>query len=449
MQTAHIVFDEIGGKNATRVAKMRSSKVRDLFSAAVRPDIISLSGGMPDVSLLPAASIRKATRKALDDDAERAVALQYGSTPGHVATRQVVCDLMRDLGVRCKPDDVLLTSGAQEALDLIAKCFIDPGDIILAEGPTYLGALQAFSAYEPDVRCIDFDDDGMRMDLLEAELERIGKGNPRLKFCYVIPNFQNPGGVTMAPERRKRLLELSREYGFLVVEDDPYGRLRYDGGHMIPLKVLDDRVIYLGTMSKIFAPGLRVGWMVAPADVLSRVNLVKQGADLCGSSLDQAVVRHYFTDTPWERTLQKFIKTYRVRRDAMLAALDEFFPPEARWTRPEGGFFVWVTLPEYVDTDSMLGAALEAGVTYVPGNSFFPDGVTGRNSMRINFSYESPENITEAIRRLAGVIDERLELYRAFIKAGAIKVDPETRAAIESYKERVEKADAGTAEEAS
>lgn len=438
MSTAHIVFDEIGDKNAARVNKMRSSKVRDLFSAAVRPDIISLSGGMPDVSLLPAASIRKATRLALDDADERAVALQYGSTPGHVDTRQVVCDLMRDLGVRCKPDDVLLTSGAQEALDLVAKCFIDPGDIILAEGPTYLGALQAFSAYEPDIRCIDFDDDGMRMDLLEEELERIGKGNPRLKLCYVIPNFQNPGGVTMAPDRRKRLLELSHEYGFLVMEDDPYGRLRYDGGHMIPLKVLDDSVIYLGTMSKIFAPGLRVGWVVAPQSVLSRINLVKQGADLCGSSLDQAVVRHYFTDTPWERTLQKFIKTYRVRRDAMLAALEEHFPPEARWTQPEGGFFVWVTLPDYVDTDSMLGAALEAGVTYVPGNSFYPDGVTGRNSMRINFSYESPENIAEAIRRLAGVIDERLELYRAFIKAEAIKVDDETRAAIESYKKRTE-----------
>ena len=437
MPSAHITFDQTGDKIAGRIRKMRPSAVRSLFAAAVRPDIISLSGGMPDVSLLPEESIRDATRAAIED--ERAVALQYGGTDGRLETRQVVCGLMRDLGVRCKPDEVMLTTGAQSALDLIAKTFIDPGDIVLAEGPTYLGALQAFSAYEPDVRCIPFDDEGMRMDLLEAELERIGKGNPRLKFCYVIPNFQNPGGVTMAPERRKRLLELSHEYGFLVLEDDPYGRLRYDGGHMIPLKVLDDRVVYLGTMSKIFAPGLRVGWMVAPPDVLSRVNLVKQGADLCGSSLDQAVVRHYFTDTPWERTLQKFIKTYRVRRDAMLAALEEFFPPEARWTHPEGGFFVWVTLPEYVDTDSMLGAALEAGVTYVPGNSFYPDGVTGRNSMRINFSYESPENITEAIRRLAGVIDERLELYRAFIKAGAIKVDPATRAAIESHQKQAEK----------
>lgn len=419
MSTAHITFDQTGDKIARRVTKMRSSAVRDLFAAAVRPDIISLSGGMPDVSLLPQSAIRKAVRAAVDD--QRAVALQYGATDGRVETKQVFCDLMRDIGVRCKPENVLLASGAQEAIDLLAKAFINPGDIILAEGPTYLTALQAFSAYEADVRCIDFDDDGMRMDLLEAELERIGKDNPRLKLCYVIPNFQNPGGVTMIPERRKRLLELSHEYGFMVIEDDPYGRLRYEGGHQIPLKALDDQVIYLGTISKVFAPGLRTGWIVAPKSVLSKVNLVKQGTDLCGSSFDQVVVEHYFTDTPWQRTLQKFVKTYRVRRDAMLAALEEHFPPEASWTHPEGGFFVWVTLPEYVDTGSMLGAALEAGVTYVPGDSFFPDGKRGKNCMRINFSYETPENIEEAIRRLAGVIEERLELYRVFIEAGALK----------------------------
>lgn len=434
MTSAHMTFDTVAHKTANRVNRLRSSKVRDLFSAATSADVISLSGGMPDVSLLPQSALRKATRAAIEN--EREIALQYGATNGRIETRQVVCDLMRDIGVRCKPDEVMPTSGAQQALDLLGKVFIDPGDIIIMEGPTYLTAIQAFSAYEPDIRCIPFDDDGMRMDLLEEELARIGKGNPRLKFLYTIPNFQNPGGVTMIPERRQRLIELSHEYDFLIIEDDPYGRLRFDGGHMKPLKALDPRVIYLGTISKIFAPGLRIGWIVAQKDVISRVNLVKQGSDLCGSSLDQLVMAHYFTDTPWQRTLQKFIKVYRTRRDAMLAALEEHFPPEATWTHPEGGLFVWVTLPEYVDTDSMLGAALEAGVTYVPGNSFFADGVTGKNSMRINFSFETPENIEEAIRRLAGVIEERLELYRAFIKAGAIKVDDETRAAIESYKER-------------
>lgn len=420
MTTAHLIFDDSGEKVAGRVRKMRSSAVRDLFSAAVRPDIISLSGGMPDVSLLPASAIKKATRAALDD--ERPVALQYGGTSGRAETRAAICnEIMRDIGIRCRPDELMLTSGAQQALDLIARTFIDPGDIILAEGPTYLGALQAFSAYEPDIHCIQLDSEGMRMDLLEEELERIGKGNPRLKFCYVIPNFQNPTGVTMTPSRRKRLLELADEYGFMVLEDDPYGRLRYDGGHMIPLKALDERVVYLGTISKVFAPGLRTGWIAAPKGVLAKINLVKQGGDLCGSSFDQVVVEHYFADLPWRRTLQKFVKTYGARRDAMLAALEELFPPEASWTVPEGGFFVWITLPDYVDTGSMLAEALEAGVTYCPGDSFYPDGKRGKNCLRVNFSYESPENIAEAIRRLAAVVEERLELYRVFLEAGALK----------------------------
>ena len=404
---------------------MRSSAVRDLFAAATRNDIISLSGGMPDVSLLPANAVRKATRAATED--LRAQALQYGSTDGRIGTKQVFVSLMRDIGVRCKPENILISSGAQQLLDLIAKTYIDPGDIILTEGPTYLGALQAFSAYQPDVHCIPFDDEGMRMDLLEDELKLIGKGNPKLKFMYTIPNFQNPGGVTMSPARRKRLIELMDEYNFMVIEDDPYGRLRYDGGHIIPLKVLSDKVIYLGTVSKVFAPGLRCGWMVAPTSVISKVNLVKQGADLCGSAFTQIIVEHYFTDTPWQRTLQKFVKTYKTRRDAMLAALEKYMPPEATWTHPEGGFFVWVTLPPYVDLASMLSEALEHGVTYTPGDGFYPDGVTGKNCMRIAFCYESPENIEEAIRRLALVIEERLELYRAFIAAGAIQEEGSER----------------------
>lgn len=418
MNSAHITFDQVEDKVAQRVRIMRSSAVRDLFSAASRPDIISLSGGMPDVSLLPKEAVQIAAAAAVK---ERSVALQYGTTDGSNSLKAVIKDLVRDTGIRCQTKNLILTSGAQEALDLLGKCFIDPGDIILAEGPTYLGALQAFSAYQPDVRCIDFDDDGMQMDLLEQELQSIGKGNPRLKLCYVIPNFQNPGGVTMSQERRRRLIELSHEYGFLIIEDDPYGRLRYEGGHRLPLKALDDNVIYLSTMSKIFAPGLRLGWVIANTDVISKLNLVKQGTDLCGSSFDQVMIEHYFTDTDWERVLQGFIKTYRSRRDAMLKALDEYFPSEATWTKPAGGFFVWVTLPSYVDTGSMLGAALASGVTYVPGDSFYPDGVRGRNCMRINFSYETEENITEAIRRLAEVIEDRLCLYRAFLSAGAIE----------------------------
>ena len=418
MKDAHIKFETATDKVARRITKMRPSAVRLLFAAAQREDVISLAGGMPDVSLLPKSAVRKAAKAAIDN---QAVTLQYGGTDGLFETAQVFCDLVRDLGIRHKPENVIITTGAQEALDLIAKTFCDPGDIIITEGPTYLGALQAFSAYEPDIRTIPFDDQGMCTDLLEEELKRIGKGNPRLKFLYTIPNFQNPGGVTMSPERRKRLLELSHEYDFVVVEDDPYGRLRYEGGHCLPMRALDDSVIYLGTISKMFSAGLRVGWIMAPAGVKGKINLAKQGTDLCGSMFDQKMAAAYFTQTPWQHTLQKFIKTYDKRRRAMLDALDEYFPPEAVWTRPEGGFFVWVTLPQYVDANSMLAEALDHGVIYAPGDSFFPDGKRGRNSMRLNFSYESPENIEEAIRRLSEVIEDRLELYRAFIAAGAIK----------------------------
>ena len=422
MKDAHIKFETATDKVARRITKMRPSAVRLLFAAAQRDDVISLAGGMPDVSLLPKSAVRKAAKAAIDD---QAVTLQYGGTDGLFETAQVFCDLVRDLGIRHKPENVIITTGAQEALDLIAKTFCDPGDIIITEGPTYLGALQAFSAYEPDIRTVPFDDQGMCMDLLEEELKRIGKDNPRLKFLYTIPNFQNPGGVTMSPERRRRLIELADEYGFMVVEDDPYGRLRYDGGHVLPLRALSPKVVYLGTVSKVFAPGLRLGWIVAPAGVLAKINLVKQGTDLCGSAFNQIVVEHYFTDTPWQRTLQKFVATYKTRRNAMLAALERYFPPEVTWTRPEGGFFVWVTLPSYMDTTSLLADALEAGVTFVPGDGFYPDGKRGKNCMRIAFCYESPENIDEAIRRLAEVIEDQLELYRAFIAAGAIREDAE------------------------
>lgn len=415
MGTARVVFDKWSDGYADRIAGMRTSAVRDLFGAASRSDMISLSGGMPEVSQVPAAAVAKAAHDAILH--EGPAALQYGSSEGRVQTRVLVCELMAEIGVRITPDDAVITAGAQQALDLLAKAFISPGDVIIAEGPTYVGALQAFSAYEPDIRCIPLDDDGMRMDLLEAELKRLG---PRgAKFIYTIPNFHNPGGVTMSPERRRRLLELAREYEIPVVEDDPYGRLRFEGGHMKPLRSLDEDVIYLGTFSKIFAPGLRLGWVIAPNPIRQKILLVKQGADLCGSAFAQVTAERYFMGTRWRRVLQGLTRTYAERRDAMLAALDEHFPPEARWTRPEGGFFVWVELPAYVDASSMLAEAVEHGVTYVPGDGFYPDG-RGRNCMRLAFCYAEPDKIAEGIERLAAVIEDRLELYRAFIAAGAI-----------------------------
>lgn len=415
MGTARLVFDKWEGRYAERIRDVRSSAVRDLFAAASRPDMISLSGGMPEVRAVPAHAVADAAHGAVVHAG--AQALQYGSSEGRGELREVIVELMAENGVRVATDDIVVTAGAQQGLDLLAKTFLDPGDVVICEGPTYVGALQAFSAYQPDIRCIPLDEHGMRMDLLEAELRRLG---PRgAKFIYTIPNFHNPGGVTLSAERRRRLIELAHEYDIPVVEDDPYGRLRFEGGHVKPLRALDDEVIYLGTFSKIFAPGLRLGWMIAPRPILAKVLLVKQAADLCGSAFAQVTAERYFAGTRWRKVLQGLARTYAERRDAMLAALDEYFPPEARWTRPEGGFFVWVELPEFVDTKTMLAEAVEHGVTYVPGDGFYPDG-RGRNCMRLAFCYAEPEAITEAIRRLAEVLEDRLELYRAFIAAGAL-----------------------------
>ncbi|MBI5230684.1 MAG: PLP-dependent aminotransferase family protein [Coriobacteriales bacterium] len=416
MGTARVVFDRWDGRYAERMANVRSSAVRDLFAAASRPDIISFSGGMPAVDHVPAEAAAMAAHDAIMH--ERECALQYGSSEGRPEIRSIITELMAENGIRLSPDDIVVTAGAQQALDLLAKTFLDPGDVIITEGPTYVGALQAFSAYEPDIRCIPMDDDGMRIDQLEAELRKLG---PRgAKFIYTIPNFQNPAGVTLSAERRRRLLELAREYDILVIEDDPYGRLRFEGGHVKPLRALDDEVIYLGTFSKIFAPGLRLGWMVAPKPIRAKVLLAKQAADLCGSAFAQVTAERYFMGTRWRRVLQGLSRTYAERRDAMLEALDEHFPAEARWTHPEGGFFVWVEFPSFLDTGQLLAEAVEHGVTFVPGDGFFPDGRSGRNCMRLAFCYAQPESISEGIRRLAEVIEDRLELYRAFIAAGAI-----------------------------
>lgn len=416
--SVRVTFDTWSDTYADRLEGMRTSAVRDLFGAASRPDVISLSGGMPDVRLVPTEEVAAAAHKAISNSG--AVALQYGSTEGRVQTRELVCELMGEIGVRAKPSNVIMTAGAQEALDILGKTFINPGDTIICEGPTYLGALQAFTAYQPNIVCIPLDEDGMRIDLLEEELARLGTGGA--KFIYTIPNFQNPGGVTMSDERRRRLIELSHEYEIPLVEDDPYGRLRFEGGHQIPLRAIDEDVIYLGTFSKIFGPGLRLGWVIAPPPITARFSLVKQGNDLSGSPFTQVVVEEYFASSNWHKTVQEQTQAYHERRDAMLEALEEFFPAEATWTRPEGGFFIWVQLPPYVDTTMMLPEALEKGVTYVPGDGFYPDG-RGRNCMRVAFCYEAPDDLREAVRRLGEAIEEKLELYRAFIDAGAIKVD--------------------------
>lgn len=419
MPSSHLVFDEWEDLYADRVEHLRRSAVRDLFAAISRPNVIGLSGGSPDISSLPLDEVAECAKRVVTENGLKS--LQYGGSDGRIETRTMVAGMLAEDDIHVGPDEIIITGGSQQALDFMGRVFINPGDKIVVEGPSYLGALQAFSAYQPDVEVVPMDDEGMRMDALEETLKRLG---PRgAKFIYTIPNFQNPAGVTMTLERRKRLLELAREYDIQVIEDDPYGRLRFEGEHIAPLKSMDPNVIYLGTTSKIFAPGLRLAWCVAPKPVLAKINLCEQGASLCCSAFNQILAEQYFTNTDWKGTLVKSRAIYRSRRDAMISALEEFFPPEATWTHPEGGLFVYVTLPPYFDTEQMMSAALENGVAYVPGTNCFPDG-QGRSSMRLAFSYEPEDKIREGIRRLSEVIADRMELYRAFLKAGALPENP-------------------------
>lgn len=419
MSSSHLVFDEWEDLYADRVEHLRRSAVRDLFAAISRPNVIGLSGGSPDISSLPLDEVAECAKRVVTENGLKS--LQYGGSDGRIETRTMVAGMLAEDDIHVDPDEIIITGGSQQALDFMGRVFINPGDKIIVEGPSYLGALQAFSAYQPDVEVVPMDDEGMRMDALEETLERLG---PRgAKFIYTIPNFQNPAGVTMTLERRKRLLELAREYDIQVIEDDPYGRLRFEGEHIAPLKSMDPNVIYLGTTSKIFAPGLRLAWCVAPKPVLAKINLCEQGASLCCSAFNQILAEQYFTNTDWKGTLVKSRAIYRSRRDAMISALEEFFPPEATWTHPEGGLFVYVTLPPYFDTEQMMSAALENGVAYVPGTNCFPDG-QGRSSMRLAFSYEPEDKIREGVRRLSEVITDRMELYRAFLKAGALPETP-------------------------
>lgn len=414
MGDSHITFDHWEGRYANRVSGIPSSATRDLFGAASRDDMISLSGGMPDIRIMPKEVLSEALNSMLDN---KDAALQYGSTDGRTETKEIIISLMQDIGVNnLAPEDIIITSGSQQALDLIGKVFINPGDTIITEAPSYLGALQAFSAYQPNFRSVPFDEHGMRMDLLEELLEELGYQGA--KFLYTIPTFQNPGGVTMSLERRKRLIELCHAYDITIVEDDPYSRLRFEGEPVASLRSLDPDVVYLGTFSKIFAPGLRVAWMIAPRAILQKINLCKQGADLCGSAFNQILVEKYFTLTPWKETLAKYIEAYKKRRDAILAACEEYLPKEVQFTHPQGGFFIWLTLPEYINTTQLLPIALDRGVTFVPGSGCYPDHTS--NSMRLAFCYESEQDLNEGVKRIAKVIDERLIMYRALKRDGLI-----------------------------
>ncbi len=388
---------------AQRTGMMRSSAMRDLMALTARDDVISFAGGLPDTSTFAPGFFTELMGRVAKDSVARA--LQYGPTEGLADVREAIACVMEAEGMDVDPDNVLPTSGGQQALDLITKILIDPGDVIVAEAPTYPGAVPTFCSYQADVIQIPMDRDGMRIDRLREALGR------RPKFVYTIPNFHNPAGVTMSLERRRELLEIVGERELLVVEDNPYGLLRYEGEPIPPLYSLDrEFVIYAGTFSKILAPGLRIGWLVAPPPVLAKLVLGKGAADLCSSSISQFFVAEYFQSGPWLDYVRSLAEIYRRRRDVMLDALAEHFPREAVWTHPHGGLFLWATLPDYIDTTDLLARAIKERVAFVPGRAAYTDG-RGGSEMRLNFSGVSEDEIREGIRRLGTVIHEQVALY--------------------------------------
>ncbi|MFN2544389.1 MAG: PLP-dependent aminotransferase family protein [Actinomycetota bacterium] len=402
---AELFVDPYVGLYARRTAGMSASEVRALFAVAARPEVVSLAGGMPYVQALPHEDVLDVVRSVLSE--RGATALQYGGGSGHPGLKERLVALMAEEGVEADPDLVVVTDGAQQALDLVAKIFIDPGDEIAVEAPSYVGALSAFSAYEPRFVQVPLDDAGMVVDELEDALVR----GARPKFVYTVPNFHNPAGVTMSYERREQLVALCREAGVPIIEDNPYGLLRFDGEPLPTLRSLDPgNVIYLGTLSKVFSPGVRLGWALADAGVIQRLVLVKEAADLCTSSFMQLVGEQYLTGDAWRRNLTTLVDIYRGRRDVMLRALPQHFPADASWTSPAGGFYVWVTLPEYFDTQAMLAAAVERRVAYVPGTAFYPDG-SGQHRMRLAFCYPSEADVEEGVRRLGDVLADEEQLY--------------------------------------
>jgi 2-aminoadipate transaminase len=411
------------GLFAKRTGVMRSSAMRDLMAITARPEVISLAGGLPDTSTFPPKSFAaQMTRIAQESSAE---ALQYGPTEGFEETKACIAEVMAAEGMRADPEDLIVTTGGQQAIDLVCKTLLDPGDVVICEAPTYPGAVPTLCSYEADVIQVATDDQGMKVDELPELLARLAREGRRPKFIYSIPTFQNPAGVTMSGERRRRLVEIARENEILVLEDNPYGLLRFEGEPEPSLYGLDggDYVIYVGTFSKILSPGIRIGWVVAPPPVLAKITLGKQASDLCTSTLTQYFVREYFAEGKWRAYIDDLAGIYRTRRDTMLDALAKHFPEQARWTHPAGGLFVWATLPDYIDTTDLLAKALNENVAFVPGRAAYIDG-RGGSSMRLNFSGSNEEEIREGIRRIGAVVSEQVALYETITREQPI-VPPE------------------------
>jgi 2-aminoadipate transaminase len=387
---------------AERTERMHASDIRELLKLTARPEIISLAGGLPAPELFPIDEYRRAFEWVLETNGS--AALQYGPSEGYRPLRELLATRLTRLGIPAEPEHVLITNGSQQGLDLIGKIFLNPNDAVCLENPSYMGAVQAFDSYQADYVIVPMDDDGMRSQELDDILRR-----HKVKFIYALPNFQNPSGRTMSLPRRRMLIETARAYGVPIVEDDPYGELRFEGEHLPSLRSLwPEGVIYLGTFSKILAPGFRLGWMVAPAPLYDELVFAKQPADLHSSTATQMATYEVCKEEGFlDQHIERIIDVYRERRDVMLRVLEAHFPAGCRWTKAHGGLFVWAELPPSIDTRELLAEAIEEHVAFVPGQSFHPDR-SGHNTMRLNFSNVTPDRIEEGIARLGRAISRRL-----------------------------------------
>ena len=405
---------------AQRIKNVQSSTIRELLKITQKPEIISFAGGLPAPDVFPLDRFQEACRRVLEANGHQA--LQYSASEGYEPLREMIARHISRYGIKARPQHVLITSGSQQALDLIGKLLINPGDRILVEAPTYLGALQAFTVYGAEYVSVPSDNDGLRTEQLELSL----RSGP--KFMYVLPNFQNPSGTTLSEGRRHELVLLADKYGIPIIEDDPYGQLRYEGEHLPPLVVIDrenlrrdesystGNVLYLSTFSKTLAPGLRLGWIVAPPDVIAKLVQLKQGADLHTATFAQVLAYEVAKEGFLDEHVKLIRKVYRERRDVMLDSLKHFFPPEVKWTHPKGGLFLWVTLPHGMDCRSLFDVALKENVAFVPGDCFYANGGDngeGCRHFRLNFSYGRPEVIREGIRRLSAAVKQQLHELHA------------------------------------
>ena len=397
---------ELENRFASRAAHMKPSDIRSLFAVASRPDIVSLAGGMPNLSALPMDMMAEVVRDLVSTNGTEA--LQYGSGQGHPLLREQICEVMALEGIRANPDDVIVTTGSQQALDLISRIFIDPGDVVLVEAPSYVGALGTFSQYQAAPVHVETDDDGMVPAALVEAIKSVRAAGRKIKFLYLIPNYQNPTGVMLSADRRTQILEICAREEIFIVEDNPYGLLGFDRPSPNAMRAQDsENVIYLGSFSKTIASGLRVGWALVPQSIKDKIVIASESSILCPSNFTQLTISSYLKDQPWRDQIASFVDLYRVRRDAMLESLEAHFPKEATWTRPGGGFYVWVTLPPEIDTKAMVPKAIVAKVAYVPGSAFYADGF-GSWQMRLSYCHPTPERIREGVKALGAVVKQEL-----------------------------------------